>query len=75
MRFATLVLDAFEAAGHSTDTQVIAAGGPSTTTLTMLRKVRAGEWEMPEPRNPTWSKIEDAARWPRGTASCALPCA
>lgn len=67
-RFATAVLEAFRHAGYATDAQVVAAGGPSTTTMTKLRKVAAGAADMVEPREPTWSKIDKAAVWRPGTA-------
>lgn len=67
-RFAAEVLAAFRAAGHYTDQEVGDAGGPSTTTMTKLRKVAEGEGEMPEPRGDTYKKIDAAAEWMPGSA-------
>jgi hypothetical protein len=67
-QFARRVLDAFVEAGIATDALVGAAGGPSTSTMTKLRKVAVGEDTMPEPREPTWSKIDKAAGWLPGSA-------
>ncbi|WP_030526632.1 hypothetical protein [Phycicoccus jejuensis] len=66
--FAKAVLAGFVAAGLHTDAEIVAAGGPSTTTLTLLRKVARGEESMSKPRNPTWRNIDTAARWPAGYA-------
>lgn len=66
--FAAVVIDAFRQAGHGTDEEIVGAGGPSTSTLTKLRKAAAGEEDYPEPRNPTWRKIEKAAGWSAGDA-------
>lgn len=67
-RFAARVIAAFQAAGHFTDQEVGDAGGPSTTTMTKLRKVASGEESMKPPRNDTFRKIDTAAAWPRGSA-------
>lgn len=67
-RFAQRVLAAFREAGNRTDAQVIQAKGPSTSTMTKLRKVAEGEEEMTQPREPTWTNIDSAANWPDGTA-------
>lgn len=69
-RFAQMVLGAFEAAGLFTDPQVIAAGGPSTSTMTLLRKVANPDdpTTMSEPREPTWGKVDKAAGWRPGSA-------
>lgn len=67
-RFARTVLAAFTAAGNRTEAQIAKADGPSSSTMTKLRKVAAGESEMAEPREPTWTKIENAARWRPGSA-------
>lgn len=66
--FAQRVLDAFTARGHVTDALIEAADGPSTSTMTKLRKVAKGIETMPYPREPTWSKIDRAAGWQRGSA-------
>lgn len=66
--FAKHVLSAFEDAGHFTDPQVSAAGGPSSSTMTLLRKVAEGKVTINEPREPTWSKIDRAANWAPGSA-------
>lgn len=67
-RFAQKVLDGLAGAGLYTDRAVGAAGGPSTSSMTMLRKVAKGEIGMAEPREPTWSNIDKAARWEPGSA-------
>lgn len=66
--FATVVLSAFRSAGHYTDQEVGDAGGPSTTTMTTLRKVAGGETGMSAPRGDTLRKIDQAARWQTGSA-------
>lgn len=66
--FAEAVLAGFVAAGLHTDAEIVKAGGPSTTTLTLFRKVAHGYGEMSKPRNPTWGRIDTAAGWPAGTA-------
>lgn len=69
--FAQRVLAAFEQAGLFTDVEVSRAGGPSTTFMTMLRKVRDGEESaMPEngPRGDTMFRIDLAADWEPGSA-------
>lgn len=66
--FAERVLAAFESAGHVTDEDVVAAGGPSTTTLTKYRKVAAGEMTMKEPRGDVLRRIDLAADWRVGSA-------
>lgn len=68
-RFARLVIDGLREAGRATDVEVGAAGGPSTTFMTKLRKVAAGEDDMPRPRNDTMRRIEVAAEWPPGVAA------
>ncbi|WP_028654855.1 hypothetical protein [Nocardioides sp. J54] len=65
--FATVVLEAFKAARHFTVDQVVAAGGPSTTTMTKLRKASEGE-ALSRPRGDTMRKIDVAAGWPDGSA-------
>lgn len=67
-RFATIVLRAFEDAGRTTDHEVGLAKGPSTSTMTKLRKAAEGTATMAEPRSQTWTAIESAANWPPGTA-------
>lgn len=67
-RFAQVVLDAFKAAGHYTDEQVKAAGGPSSTWMTGARKARDGDGELRTVRSDTLDAIDAAADWPRGTA-------
>lgn len=67
-RFAETVLAAFKAAGHYTDKEVGDAGGPSTTTLTRLRKVAEEGEPMPPPRGDTLRNIDRAADWPPGSA-------
>lgn len=67
-RFAALVIAGFREAGHSSDADVVAAGGPSTTFMTKLRKVAKGEEDMPQPRGDTMRRIEVAAQWPPGVA-------
>lgn len=67
-RFAQVVLDAFKAAGHYTDEQVKAAGGPSSTWMTGARKARDGDGELRTVRSDTLDAIDAAAGWPQGTA-------
>jgi len=67
-RFANRVLEAFLMEGNRTEAQILRAGGPSTSTMTKLRKVAAGDATMSEPREPTWTKIEKAAGWAPGSA-------
>src|SRR5690348_16173306 len=67
-RIARIVLDAFEAAGRTSDTTIAAAGGPSTTTMTKLRHAAKGDAGLAEPRSQTWAAIERAANWPTGSA-------
>lgn len=66
--FASRVLEAFEAAGNHTDAEVLAAGGPSDSTMTHIRAVSEGRATWSEPREPTWTKIDNAAGWQRGSA-------
>ncbi len=67
-RFAVTVLAAFRGAGLFTDQEIVAAGGPSTTTLTKLRKVAEAGGTMPVPRGDTLKKIDRAAVWEQGSA-------
>lgn len=67
-QFAATVLAAFSEAGHHTDEEVGDAGGPSTTTMTKLRKVALGEMDMSPPRSDTLRKIDRAADWKGGSA-------
>lgn len=67
-RFARIVLDAFKAAGLHTDERVKAAGGPSSTWMTGLRKAAAGVEKLRPVRNDTYDAIERAAGWPADTA-------
>lgn len=66
--FATTVLQAFRDAGLHTDQEIVDAGGPSTTTLTKLRKVAQGSEVMPEPRGDTLRKVDRAVHWQPGSA-------
>lgn len=67
-QFAKTVLAAFEIAGLVTDVEVGAAGGPSTTYMTNLRKAALGNEDLTEPRSDTYRRIETAAGWPPGAA-------
>lgn len=67
-RFAQTVLDAFRAAGNYTDQEIGEDGGPSTTTLSKLRKVFEEGGDMPAPRGDTLRKIDHAAHWYPGSA-------
>jgi hypothetical protein len=67
-RFAQVVLKAFVDAGRATDKEVGEAGGPSTSTMTTLRKVARGGGTMRDPRPDSLRKIERAARWTTGSA-------
>lgn len=61
--FAKHVLDAFAAAGNHTDREVSDAGGPSSTFMTLLRKVAAGKSTFPALRSDTLRRIDAAANW------------
>lgn len=67
-RFAQRVIAAFAARSHHTDLEIEKAGGPSDSTMTKYRKAAAGEIALAKPREPTWSKIDEAAGWERGSA-------
>lgn len=66
--FAKRVLSAFEAAGHATDDEVRRAGGPSTTSMTRLRKVADGKLAMGTTRTNMFHGIDEAAQWEYGSA-------
>lgn len=66
-RFARLVLEAFDAAGRTTDKEVGQVKGPSTSTMTKLRAAKDGA-ALAQPRSQTWQAIERAANWPAGSA-------
>lgn len=66
--FARVVLAAFKDAGMRSDTDVAQARGPSTTTMSKLRKVADGEVDMTRPRQPTWDAIDRVAKWKPGSA-------
>lgn len=66
--FARKVLAAFRDAGLYNDQEVVAAGGPSTTKMTQLRKVAAGASSMPEPRGDVHGRIDAAAGWKKGSS-------
>lgn len=66
-RFARLVLQRFDDLGLTTDEEVKAAGGPSTSTMTKLRAASAGK-AMTEPRGDTRRNIDAAAQWAPGSA-------
>lgn len=68
-RFAEEVLAAFRAARLFSGVEIAKAGGPSTTTITNLRKAAKGEVELPKPRNDTMRRIEAAAGWRDGSAN------
>lgn len=65
--FAKTALAAFDERGLTTDEMVRFAGGPSNTTMTVLRKVARGETTMKEPRSDTARRIERAAYWKPGS--------
>jgi hypothetical protein len=67
-RFAKIVLAAFKTAGRHTDEEVGDADGPSTSTMSKLRKVALGESLMATPRGDTYKRIDTAAKWERGSA-------
>lgn len=67
-RFAAEVIAAFKRAGLHSQQEVRDAGGPSTTTQTQLVKVARGELDIDLPRGDVLRKIEDAAKWKRGSA-------
>ena len=66
-RFAEAVLDAFRAAGRLTDAEVVAAGGPSDSYMTSLRKAAQGDLLLAQPRGHTQRRIERAAGWGPGS--------
>lgn len=61
--FARQVLEAFAAAGCHTDKEVAEMGGPSSTTMTMLRKAAVDGSEFPKLRSDTLRRIDRAAMW------------
>lgn len=67
-RFAQIVLDAFRQAGVTTDTDVARAQGPSTSTMTKLRKAALGDADLARPRTPTMEAIDRTAKWAPGSA-------
>lgn len=66
--FAKGVLAAFRKEKRFTVDQVVAAGGPSTSTMTKLRAAAEGG-PLKRPRGDTMRRIETAANWPDGAAS------
>lgn len=69
--FAKRALEAFAAAGHTTDQEVAAAGGPSSTTMTTLRKIADGKLRVARLRSDTLKGIDAAAGWTPGTAKAS----
>lgn len=67
-QFALRVLQGFKDAGHHTDEEIGGAGGPSTTTLTKLRKVAEEGSHLAALRGDTLRKIDKAADWTPGSA-------
>lgn len=67
--FARVVLAAFREAGITSDTDVARAKGPSTSTMTKLRKAASGEADLARPRQPTMDAIDRTARWEPGSAA------
>lgn len=65
--FAQQVLAAFRAAQLHTNEEIAKAGGPSTTTITKLRKAAEGGG-MVRPRGDTMRRIDAAAGWRDGSA-------
>lgn len=70
-RFAQRVLEAFAASGRTTDQEVATAGGPSSTTMTTLRKLADGTTRVARLRSDTLRRIDAAAGWAEGTAKAA----
>lgn len=68
-RFAERVLSAFRDAGCVTDAEVAAAGGPSTTTMTKIRKAAEGTLALDRLRSDTLRAIDSAAMWEVGSAA------
>lgn len=66
--FAQRVLAAFAVAGRHTDREVADARGPSSTTMTMLRKVANGDGTFTTLRSDTLRRIDAAANWSTGSA-------
>lgn len=66
--FAKVVLAAFAKARRHTDRQIGDAGGPSTSKMTTLRKVAAGEQPSMKMRSDTLRRIDAAADWFTGSA-------
>lgn len=66
--FARRVLQGFLDAGLTTDEEVRAAHGPSTSTMTKLRAAAEKGYQMPEPRGDTYRNIDRAAGWRSGSA-------
>lgn len=69
-QFAETVLEAFQAAGRYTDVEVAEAGGPSSSWMTELRKIRDGAKQNfdAQPRSDTLRRIDAAANWRQGSA-------
>lgn len=68
-RFARLFIEAFKRAGHQTSEEIAAAGGPSTSWMSVARAVASGNTPFPHELKPaTFRKIDSAAKWPDGTA-------
>lgn len=61
--FAKRVLEAFAAAGCHTDKEVAEFGGPSSTTMTSLRKAAVDGSDFPSLRSDTLRRIDRAAMW------------
>jgi hypothetical protein len=64
-RYCSTVLRAFKARGLATDQDVIAAGGPSTSTMTKLRERTLAETG---PRGDVHRKVDAAAGWVAGSS-------
>lgn len=68
-RFARAVLAKFKELRYETDDEIAAAGGPSSSTLTSLRKAAADpSYDMKRPRSDSAKRWDAATGWPPGTA-------
>lgn len=61
-RFRDVVLARAESIGLTSDAQIVAAGGPSTSTLTKIRALAT------DPRGDVLRRFDVALQWPQGSA-------
>lgn len=68
-RFARIVLARFKELGFEHDDEIADAGGPSSTTMTNVRKAeRDAAYTLPRPRRDSAKRYDRAARWEVGSA-------